>query len=539
MNRRRATLQDVNGCARSIRAVPCADRIMPTRSKPSRSNVALLAVALLAGGLRDADAAPSAFGFDDVDARAKALAESAFHDDGPNLPGPLQHLDHERYAAIRFKPESARWRLAKLPFELQLFHEGWLFDRPVKFDEIGAKGKLTEIRFDPNLFDYSASGIDPASVGGVGYAGFSVHYALNVPAYKDEVLAFLGASYFRALGKGQAFGLSARGLAIDTALASGEEFPRFVEFWLERPQKRADALVFYALLDSPRATGAYRFAFTPGEESVIEVTARVYLRDKVGKLGIAPLTSMYFHGANQRSAAEDYRPEVHDSDGLSIQSKTGEWIWRPLANPKRLLVTSFAMDSPRGFGLMQRERSFARYQDLSTRYEAHPSAWVEPIGEWGQGRVELVEIPAPDETNDNIVAYWVSDRVPEPGQAIDLHYRIHWQKDGATKPPDAWVAATLSGKGYMAKPDDSLGFVVDFAGPMLRDVAEGDVAVDASAPANATIVAKTLRRNPETGGMRLALHFRRTDNTKPVELRASLREGTKVSETWSYALPPG
>ncbi|HET7924619.1 MAG TPA: glucan biosynthesis protein, partial [Rhodanobacteraceae bacterium] len=335
---------------------------------PTRSNTAFLAFALFASGTGAFAAAPpaAAFGFDDVDARAKALADAAFQDSGANLPGSLQHMDHDRYAAIRFKPETSRWRAAKLPFELALFHEGWLFDRPVKLNQI-VKGKAVEIPFDASLFDYSKSGIDPASTEGLGYAGFSVHYALNLPVYKDDVLAFLGASYFRALGKGQMYGLSARGLAIDTAVASGEEFPRFVEFWFEKPEAKADALVFYGLLDSPRATGAYRFAFTPGVDSIVEVTARIYLRDNVGKLGIAPLTSMYFHGSNQRAAGNDYRPEVHDSDGLSIQSKTGEWIWRPLVNPKRLLVTSFAQESPKGFGLMQRQRKFDTYQDLSTR----------------------------------------------------------------------------------------------------------------------------------------------------------------------------
>jgi periplasmic glucans biosynthesis protein len=518
----------------------------------TRTYSAVLAFALIAGSgfcaaatasASHAPAKAKAFGFDDVDARAKALADAAFKDEGANLPGSLQHLEHERYAAIRFKPQSARWRQAKLPFELQLFHEGWLFDRPVKLNEVTSKG-VTEVPFDTNVFDYGNSRVDPASLDGVGYAGFSVHYPLNVPVYKDDVLAFLGASYFRALGKGQMYGLSARGLAIDTALPSGEEFPRFVEFWLERPPLKGDTLVFYALLDSPRATGAYRFAFVPGDDSTVEVTARIYLRDKVGKLGVAPLTSMYFHGANQRAAGDDYRPEVHDSDGLSIQSKAiadkpDEWIWRPLVNPKRLLVTSFAMDSPQGFGLMQRQRAFAGYEDLSTRYEAHPSAWVEPIGAWGPGRVELVQIPAPDETNDNIVAYWVADRAAEPKQPIDLHYRIHWQKDREARPPTAWVTQTLRGKSYMAKPDDTLGFAIDFAGPMFADSAEANIAADVSADANGTIVGKTLRRNPDTGGMRLELHFRRVDNDKPVELRAALRNGTTASETWSYALPPG
>jgi periplasmic glucans biosynthesis protein len=508
---------------------------------PTRPIVVLCALALIAGaGIRCADAAPRhAFGFEDVDARAKALAEAAYKDPGPNLPGALQHLDHDRYEAIHFRPAASRWRIARRPFEIGFFHEGWLFDRPVAMDEI-ANGAIHPIPFDAHAFDYGTSGIDAQAAEGLGYAGFNVHYALNLPEYKDEVLSFLGASYFRVLGKGQTYGLSARGLAIDTALASGEEFPRFVEFWLEEPARHADTLVFYGLLDSPRATGAYRFAFTPGVDSEIEVTARVYLRDKVGKLGVAPLTSMFFHGANQPAASEDYRPEVHDSDGLSILSKTGEWIWRPLVNPKRLLVTSFALDSPKGFGLMQRERSFDDYQDLSTRYELHPSAWVEPIGEWGHGRVELVQIPAPDESNDNIVAYWVSDRAPSPRTPIDLHYRIHWQKDAETRPPTAWVADTRRGKGYMPRPDASIGFVVDYVGPMLNALpADAKIDAEVSSDANGALVGKVVRRNPENGGVRIELRLRRIDDSKPIELRAALHAGNEVSETWSYALPPG
>ena len=506
-----------------------------------RSNTALFAcLALLAGTpSRDAFAAKHAFGFDDVDARAKALADASFQDAGTNLPGPMQHFDHDRYAAISFKRDAALWRKVNAPFEVGFFHEGWLFDRPVKVNEI-LQGAAREIAFDPAAFDYGASGVDAKTTTGLGYAGFRVNYPLNLPAYKDDVLSFLGASYFRALGKGQLYGLSARGLAIDTAAASGEEFPRFVEFWIERPKARAEQLTIYALLDSPRATGAYRFAFDPGIESVVDVQARIYLRDKVDKLGIAPLTSMFFHGSNQRAATEDYRPEIHDSDGLSIEAKNGEWIWRPLVNPKRLLVTSFALENPQGFGLMQRERSFENYQDLSTHYEAHPSAWVEPIGDWGKGRVELVQIPAPDETNDNIVAYWIAAASPETKQPIDLKYRVHWQKDTPARPPTAWVAKTLRGKGYMAKQDNSIGFVIEYEGPMLHDIAPGArVEADVSADANGQILDKQLRANPVTGGWRIELRMRRVDETKPVELRASLKSADKVSETWSYALPPG
>jgi len=508
----------------------------------TRTNCLLLVgLALLASAESGvARIARPGFDFDDVDARAKELANTAFKDAGSNLPGPLQHLDHDRYQAIRFKPSSARWHGAKLPFELQFFHEGWLFDRPVKLNEINA-GAAQEIAFNPQAFDYTGSGVAADATQGLGYSGFRAHYALNLPGYKDDVLAFLGASYFRALGIGQLYGLSARGLAIDTAQASGEEFPRFVEFWIERPKANAPQLAFYALLDSPRATGAYRFVFTPGADSTVEVTARVYLRDKIDKLGIAPLTSMYFHGSNQRAAGEDYRPEVHDSDGLSIQSKNGEWLWRPLVNPKRLLVTSFALDSPRGFGLMQRERNFESYEDLSTHYEAHPSAWIEPIGEWGPGRVELVQIPAPDETNDNIVAYWVPAQLPAKGQPLELTYRVHWQNaQQIAHPPGAWVTQTRAGRGFQELADDEQQFVVDFTGPAL-DALPADAMVKAvvSAPANGEIVESNAYRVDATGQWRTTVRVRQVKTNEPTELRGFLQSGDNVlTETWSNVLPP-
>ncbi|HBD39751.1 MAG TPA: glucan biosynthesis protein G, partial [Cupriavidus sp.] len=256
-------------------------------------------------------------------------------------------------------------------------------------------------RFDPSAFNYGSHRVDPAKLKGLGFAGFKLLYPLNQGKRKDELASFLGASYFRALGKDQWYGLSARGLAVDTALNSGEEFPRFVEYWIERPAANDKQLTIYALMDSRRVSGAYRFVIKPGNETVMEVKSRLFLRENVTKLGLAPLTSMYLFGENQPSQDTDYRPEVHDSDGLSVQLGTGEWIWRPLVNPKRLLVTSFAATNPQGYGLMQRDRSFDNYQEIGAWYERRPSAWVEPKGNWGSGRVELVQIPTPDETNDN------------------------------------------------------------------------------------------------------------------------------------------
>ena len=481
----------------------------------------------------------SGFNFEDVAQRARQLAEAAYNGRESSLPKELANLNYDGYRDIRFKPSEAYWRDAKLPFEVTFFHEGWHFREPVKINEIVEK-TVREIKFDATRFDYGRNKIDPNQMHGLGFAGFRIHYPINTPKHKDEALVFLGASYFRALGKGQRYGLSARGLAVDTAVGSGEEFPRFVEFWLERPNPSAKALTIYGLLDSRRATGAYRFVLSPGITTSVDVTTRLYLREGVDKLGVAPLTSMFFFAENQRPTIDDYRPEVHDSDGLSIHSASGEWIWRPLSNPKRLLVTSFALTNPRGFGLMQRDRAFTHYEDLEARYDLRPSAWVEPKGSWGPGRVELVEIPVSDETNDNIVAYWVPANPPKPKQPYDLEYRLLWQKDAATRPPLSWVVQTRHGQGYTRRPDGSIAFVIDFEGAALRKMAadaklESIVSVDS----NAELLERNAYRNEVTEGWRVTLRLRRRDDNKPVELRAYLRDSAgALSETWSYILPP-
>jgi glucans biosynthesis protein len=495
----------------------------------------------LAGSLALAAASVAhAFGFEDVAAHAKQLASNPYKPPSTDLPSDVEKLTYDQFRDIRYKPDRALWRSAKLPFELTFFHQGSFFKEAVKINEL-VGGIPREVRFNPDQFDYGANKVDPARLRGLGYAGFRVHFAVNTPKYKDEVLVFLGASYFRALGKNQRYGLSARGLAIDTGLNSGEEFPRFVEFWIERPQANATELTLFALLDSRRVSGAYRFVLKPGTDTAVEVKARLFLRENVSKLGIAPLTTMFFYGENQRSSREDYRPEVHDSDGLSIQSGTGEWIWRPLVNPKRLLVTSFSMTNPLGFGLMQRDRDFSSYEDLEARYELRPSGWVEPKGSWGAGRVELVQIPSPDETNDNIVAYWVPDSPPPPKQPFDVEYRLLWQKDAAMHPPSSWVTQTRRGRGYVREDDGSIGFIIDFDGPAIRKLPadaklEGLVSVDS----NATVSEMVVHRNDVSGGWRMSLRLKRQDDNKPVELRAHLRNGSQtVSETWSYIIPPG
>jgi glucans biosynthesis protein len=487
-------------------------------------------------------AAPAAlaFNFNDVATEAKTLSAAPYKEPRSNLPKSLQELSYDPYRDIRFDMDHALWRDAKLPFEVAFYHEGRNFNLPVRINEVVGKS-VRPVHFDPKLFHYGANRINPKELAGLDFAGFRVHYPINTPKYKDEVLVFLGASYFRAVGKDQRYGLSARGLALDTALNSGEEFPRFTEFWIERPQPKARELTIYALLDSRRMTGAYRFVLKPGNDTVIDVKARLFPREHVTKVGIAPLTSMFFSGENQRSPNDDYRPEVHDSDGLSIQSGTGEWIWRPLVNPKKLLVTSYSLSNPSGFGLMQRDRQFSSYEDLESRFELRPSAWVEPLNKWGAGRVELVQIPTPDETNDNIVAYWVPDASPTPGHPYDVQYRLSWQMNREKRPPLAWVTQTRRGHGYTTrKADDSIFFNVDFEGPALSKLPDNiKPQAVVSVDGNGKLLETNTMRNDVTGGWRMTVKMQRADASKPVELRGFLRNDNQtLSETWSYILSP-
>jgi periplasmic glucans biosynthesis protein len=490
---------------------------------------ALLLVARLAHG----------FGFDDVERKARALAAQPYKQPSSTLPKEWLDLDYDQYRDIRFRPDHALWRAQKLPFEVMFFHPGFHFDHPVHVSEV-VGNEVREVPYSPDQFDYGNNKLAKPNVRFPGFAGFRVHYPLNTAKYKDEVLVFLGASYFRALGKGQVYGLSARGLAIDTGLASGEEFPSFVEFWLVRPAANATELTIYALLDSRRVAGAYRFIVRPGAETAVDVRERLFLRERVTRLGIAPLTSMYMSGENQPSTASDFRPEVHDSDVVSVQSGTGEWIMRPLVNPKRLLTSSFALTNPAGFGLMQRDRAFSSYEDLESRYEKRPSVWVQPRSKFESGRVEIVEIPTPDETNDNIVVYWVPDSLAAPLQPIDFEYRLLWQMEGETRPPQSWVTQTRRGHGFRKVVDKSLDFVIDFEGPALSKLPrDAEVEPVVTAVTNAQILESNAYRNDVTGGYRLTIRFNRQDDAKPVELRAFLRDKTgTLSETWSYLLPP-
>ncbi|QXH47092.1 glucan biosynthesis protein G [Pseudomonas xanthosomatis] len=479
-----------------------------------------------------------AFNLDDVAAKAKDLAGQKYEAPKSNLPPVFRDMKYADYQKIHFIQEKAEWAKDKTPFKLSFYHQGMHFDTPVKINEITAK-KVEEIKYDPSRFEFGDVPHDAEATKNLGYAGFRVLYPINKADKQDEIMTLLGASYFRVVGKGHRYGLSARGLAIDTALPSGEEFPRFREFWIEKPKPNDKHLVIYALLDSPRSTGAYKLTLRPGEDTLVDVKSRVYLRDHVSRLGVAPLTSMFLFGPNQPSKVQNYRPALHDSEGLSIHAGNGEWLWRPLNNPKHLAVSNFSVENPRGFGLLQRQRAFSDFEDLDDEYEKRPSAWIEPKGDWGKGTVDLVEIPTADETNDNIVAFWSPETLPEPGKPFEYDYRLRWtiKEDQLHAQDLGWVKQTLRSSGDVKQAnlirqlDGSVALLVDFVGTNLAALpADANVRSQVSTGDNAEVVENNLRYNPETKGWRLTLRLKIKDPKKSTEMRAALVRDVPVEQ---------
>jgi glucans biosynthesis protein len=479
--------------------------------------------------------------FDSLRYQAKLLALKPYVAPSGQLPESLQKLSYDQYRDIRFNPEKAWWRREGLPFQLQFFHLGRDFKQPVQVFEVTDKEPQL-IPFKTSFFDYGKNtdlGRIPANLG---YAGFRIHYPLNHPDYLDEVAVFLGASYFRGLGQNMLYGLSARGLAVNCGEQGGEEFPLFKEFWVETPARDARQLIVYALLDSPSVAGAYQFTITPGVDTVMRVRATLYCRTEIKSLGLAPLTSMFWHGKNSSGDFDDFRPEVHDSDGLQIALGDGEWLWRPLVDPAQVSVTSFNDENPRGFGLMQRDRNYDHYQDMEDCYQLRPSAWVEPIGPWGRGCVRLVELPTPDESSDNIVAFWVPEKLPPVGEPIDFAYNLHWFMEtqaGGKRPPAGYTVATRLGRTKTYE-TDLQRFMVDFDSPYLHGRhSVPDIEPVITVGEGAKLVTSTLQSDPFDGTWRVAFAIKPDGTGRPVELRCFLQKSPHIlTETWSYLWNP-
>lgn len=465
--------------------------------------------------------------FNRVVTMARTLAKRPFIAP-PAPPAAMMQMNVSAYNKLAAQAVMQGWP-ADSRFSLAIKPVGYLYHRGVAINLVRGT-KIEPLRFAPRDFGIPAS-LASALPEDLATAGFAFSYPLNGPHQADEFLSFLGASYFRGLGQDQWWGLSARGIAVNTAVPNmQEEFPFFRSFWIVVPSVGADSITVVALLDGRSISGAYRFLITPGNVTTVVVTAVLFLRQPVSRLGLAPLTSMYLQGRSDANRFSVFPQEIHDSDGLSVETQAEQWLWQPLANPGRLRVRSFELDNPMGYGLMQRDRNFNDYQSIGAHYQDRPSAWVTFLGNWGRGHIELVEIPSRNADNDNVVAFWVPQTLPPPGQPLTLRYMIAWQGKDQTLPPLGWTTAThviQSGR-------DVHIFSIDFSGGDLAQLPswvslQPQVRISGGqSPTDVTLV------KLPTGG-RWRLRFT-VQGTGQMTIRAGIAyHGKPLTEEWNYS----
>lgn len=496
--------------------------------------------AFAAAGLRLGQ--PEPFSFDRLRERARRLAKQPFRAVTPRYSEQLHAIDYDAYQKIRFRLDEALWAGASVPFPVAFFHLGRYAQKPVTINAV-RDGQARQVQYSPTLFDYGDTQLDQKLPSDLGFSGFRV---LKSQGSATDWLAFQGASYFRSSGPLQQYGMSARGIGVDTAVPEvEEEFPRFSEFWLERPQQGSDRITIYALLEGASLAGAYRFECRRHGAVTMDVHAEVFQRQDIRRLCFAPLTSMFWYDETNHRRGADWRPEIHDSDGLALWTGAGERIWRPLNNPPHAQTNSFVDDNPKGFGLLQRDRNFGHYLDDSAFYNRRPSVWVEPLGQWGRGAVQLFEMPTADEIHDNIVAYWVADKPATKGTHWSLDYRLHWVAQEPYPPQSvARVVGSYLGRagypGQQTKRDpNSRKFVILLAGGPLATMEQRydlEVVVEAS---RGSIRNPYVLKVVDSKYWRAAFDLHTDGAAEPVNLRAYVRLGERtLSETWLYQYFP-
>ncbi len=491
------------------------------------------------------------FTFEALKARAKQMAARPYQPPPSLKPQVLERIDYDAHGKIRFKPDMALWANGPSPWPVSFFHLGRYFQKPVRMHVV-EDGRAREVVYDESYFEMPADSPARDLPAAAGFAGFRFQESRSGHPGRDgealdwkqnDWVAFLGASYFRAIGELYQYGLSARGLAIDPAVSGKlEEFPDFTHVWLETPQEGAEYVTLYALLSGPSVAGAYRFRMRRGKGVTMEIESAIHLRKDVARLGIAPLTSMFWYSETVKQTAIDWRPEVHDSDGLALWTGAGERAWRPLNNPRRTIASAFVDNNPRGFGLMQRDREVGHYLD-GVFYERRPSLWVETQGEWGRGSVQLIEIPTDDEIHDNIVAMWVPEAPARAGNAYNYRYTLHWLADEPFPTPLGRVVATRLGNGGQpgtARPRGVRKFMVEFLGPALESIpfgAKPEVVLSASRGSFSYIFTEAVP--DDVPGHWRAQFDLSVEGGEPVEMRCYLKAGdTVLTETWLYQYLP-
>ena len=475
---------------------------------------------------------------------AKQSAEQSYKENDHGLDDKLKDIDYQTYRAIRFKPEQSLWH-GENDYEVQFFHPGFLYQLPVTVNVIDADNDASPIAFEKAMFSYDgkASSLGQYTKDENGFAGFRLHYPIKNEEYKDEFAVFLGASYFRLVGKNQVYGISARGLAIDTALSKGEEFPHFTQFWLIEP-KEGQPITVYARLESPSVAGAYKFVIQPGVDTEVKVQSWLFAREDVDKLGIAPFTSMFLYGENTQKRHDDYRPEVHDSDGVLMVTHAGEEIWRPLTNPSRLQVTSLSDSNPKGFGMLQRDGEWDNYLDAEANYHLRPGLWVTPDAGFEKGRLEVVEITTNSEIHDNIVAFWTPEKPFVSGESLYFSYNLSTVEQNPFVSELASVVRTRQGAAVLpgdefedASLNTTRQFSIDFSAPSGFSFNSDTTKLIVQA-SNGQVSKQ--RMHPVADGAEIrATFFLKPKEKQTVDMRAYIeQDGKRISEVWNYVYQP-
>jgi periplasmic glucans biosynthesis protein len=488
-----------------------------------------LAVTLLAGSI-SAQPRREKVNFTTVDTIAKELASAPHQESEASIPEKLRTMSYSSYRSINFDASKALWSDQDAAFQAQFFHPGFLFTQPVRLFEY-TDSHVQEIPFLSSFFVYYQDDYSEDLPRDLGFAGFRIHSPVNTPEIFDELIAFLGASYFRAVSSNLNYGLSARGVSVGTGVE--ENFPRFSRFWLKKPEPADTDLTVLALLEGETITGAYEFNIQPGLETVVEVHARLYARTDFRDIGLAPLTSMFWFGENTRNKPDDWRPEVHDSDGLLIHCNK-DLLWRPLMNVRRSHLEAIRVEELRGFGLMQRDRNFENFQDLEARYDNRPSAWIEPIGSWGEGHIHLLELATNNEMMDNVVAFWRPDVLPTEGEPIEVRYRIIWGQDPAPQ-AKAKVVATRSGPTINRA--GATSFIIDFSPTRSwpDEIPVAAIIPHLTTTAGEVVNGPILVRNPVNKTLRMFFDMIPAADVDVVHLRAHLSINDSIaSEIWTY-----
>ena len=466
------------------------------------------------------------FSHDAVLARARDLAKSAFKAPRGPLPDAFANLDFKQYSAIHRLPSAELWASDKLGFALDPLQRGFLFTMPVDLFVV-ENGEARRVAYDRAAYDFGGLQVPP-DVGDIGFSGVRILRASGGEGLQD--LAILqGATFLRALARGQSLGVTTRGLAIHTGDAQGEEFPVFRAFWIEKPAPAAEMLVIHALLDSNSVTGAYLLTIHAGEMTIIDAEATIFARANLDGLGIATASGAYLFGPLDRKRPDDARVAVYEIDGLQMLTGANEWLWRPAANRDTLQISSFVDKNPRGFGLLQRDRSFEDFGDDDAHWEKRPSLWIEPIGDWGEGEVRLLEIPSDSETNDNVIAQWRPKASTQAGESLSFAYRQFWCWSPPARPQTS--ACTLSRVGKLGT---LRRFVVEFVGDVFADPAK---AAQTSAKIDANpgkIVSNRVFVFADRRMLRVVFDLDPGSETVS-ELRLVLMAGGQpASETWLY-----